>query len=215
MSLNYTQLYQAIQDYLQYSDPVFLSNLNLIIRQAEDRIYQSVQAPVNRKNATSTLVAGNQYVGAPTDMLSVASFAIISGTSYTFMLPREVGFIREAYPFPGTTGAPKVYAFFDQTSFILGPTPDTTYSVELNYHAKPTSITTSTTGTSWIGDNFESILLSACILEAYIFLKGDNDLITLYDTRYKEALSTFQLLGEGLDERDSFRSGSKRTEVNS
>lgn len=214
MSLNYTQLYQAIQDYLQYSDQVFLDNLDLIIRQAEDRIYQSVQAPVNRKNATSTLVSGNQYVGAPTDMLSVASFALISGSSYSFMLPREVSFIREAYPYPGTTGAPKSYALFNQTSFILGPTPDATYTVELNYHAKPESITTSITGTSWIGDNFESILLSACILEGYIFLKGDNDLITLYDTRYKEALSTFQLLGEGLDEQDSFRNGTKRMQVN-
>jgi hypothetical protein len=211
MSLNYSQLVSAIQDYLQYNDPVFVSNIDLIIRQSEDRIYQSVQAPVNRKNATSVLTSGNPYVGAPSDMLSVASFAVISASSYTFMLPREVSFIREAYPYPGTTGAPKVYAFFNQTSFIVGPTPDTTYSVELNYHAKPESITTA--GVSWIGNNFESILLSACILEAYIFLKGDADLIQLYDNRYKEALSTFQLLGEGLDERDSFRDGTKRMQV--
>jgi len=124
--------------------------------------------------------------------------------------------MREAYPSPTATGIPKCYALFDQTTFIFGPTPDASYGVELNYHAKPTSITdVGANGTTWISLNFESILLSACLLESYIFLKGDADLIQLYDNRYKEALSTFQLLGEGLDERDSFRNGTKRTQVNS
>ena len=215
MSLNYTQLVSAIEDYLQYNDSVFVSNIPVIVQQAEDRIYQSIQAPVERKNSIGALTAGNQYLGAPTGMLSVASFAVISGTTYTFLLPREVSFIREAYPSTASSGQglPKSYAFFDQTTFIVGPTPDASYSVELNYHAKPESIVTA--GTSWIGDNFESILLSGCLLEAYIFLKGDNDLIQLYDNRYKEALTTFQLLGEGLDERDSFRNGTKRTQVKS
>lgn len=215
MSLNYTQLVSAIEDYLQYNDPVFVSNIPVIVQQAEDRIYQSIQAPVERKNSTGALTAGNQYLGAPSDMLSVASFAVISGSTYTFMLPREVSFIREAYPSTASSGQglPKCYALFDQTTFIIGPTPDASYSLELNYHAKPASIVTA--GTSWIGDNFESILLSGCLLEAYIFLKGDSDLIQLYDNRYKEALTTFQLLGEGLDERDSFRNGTKRTQVKS
>lgn len=211
MSLNYTQLVSAIEDYLQYNDPVFVSNINVIIQQAEDRIYQSIQAPVERKNSIGALTINNQYLGAPSDMLSVASMAVIADGSYNFLLPREVSFMREAYPSPTATGLPKCYALFDQTTFIFGPTPDASYSVELNYHAKPDSIVTA--GTSWIGDNFESILLSACILEAYIFLKGDADLIQLYDNRYKEALSTFQLLGEGLDERDSFRNGTKRMQV--
>lgn len=211
MSLNYTQLVSAIEDYLQYNDPVFVSNIDVIIQQAEDRIYQSIQAPVERKNSIGALTINNQYLGAPSDMLSVASMAVISGGSYNFLLPREVSFMREAYPSPTATGLPKCYALFDQTTFIFGPTPDASYSVELNYHAKPESIVTA--GTSWIGDNFESILLSACMLEAYIFLKGDADLIQLYDNRYKEALSTFQLLGEGLDERDSFRNGTKRMQV--
>jgi hypothetical protein len=215
MSLTYTQLVSAIEDYLQYNDPVFVSNIPVIVQQAEDRIYQSIQAPVERKNSVGALTAGNQYLGAPADMLSVASFAVVSGSTYTFMLPREVSFIREAYPSTASSGRglPKSYALFDQTTFILGPTPDTSYSVELNYHAKPESIVTA--GTSWIGNNFESILLSGCLLEAYIFLKGDSDLIQLYDNRYKEALTTFQLLGEGLDERDSFRNGTKRTQVKS
>ena len=214
MSLTYTQLVSAVEDYLQYNDPVFVTNLPVIVQQAEDRIYQSVQAPVERKNSTGALTSANQYLGAPSDMLSVASFAVISGTDYTFLVPREVSFIREAFPSTAASGRglPKCYALFDQTTFIFGPTPDASYSVELNYHAKPTSIVTA--GTSWIGDNFESILLSACILEAYIFLKGDADLITLYDARYKDALSTFQLLGEGLDEQDSFRNGTKRMKVN-
>jgi hypothetical protein len=137
--------------------------------------------------------------------------SVVSGGEYTFLLPREVSFMREAYPSPTATGLPKCYALFDQTTFIFGPTPNASYAVELNYHAKPDSIVDA--GTSWIGDNFESILLSACLLEAYIFLKGDADLIQLYDNRYKEALSTFQLLGEGLDERDSFRNGTKRMQV--
>ena len=214
MSLTYTQLVSAIEDYLQYNDAVFQNNINVIIRQAEDRIYQSVQAPVERKNSTGNLTLGNQYLGAPSDMLSVASMSVVSGGEYTFLLPREVSFMREAYPSPTATGLPKCYALFDQTTFIFGPTPDASYSVELNYHAKPTSITdVGPNGTTWISLNFESILLSACLLEAYIFLKGDADLIQLYDNRYKEALSTFQLLGEGLDERDSFRNGSKRMQV--
>lgn len=211
MSLTYTQLVSAIEDYLQYNDPVFVQNIDVIIQQAEDRIYQSVQAPVERKNSTGALQSGNQYLGAPADMLSVASMSVVSGGEYTFLLPREVSFMREAYPSPTATGLPKCYALFDQTTFIFGPTPNASYSVELNYHAKPPSIVSA--GTSWIGNNFESILLSACILESYIFLKGDADLIQLYDNRYKEALSTFQLLGEGLDERDSFRNGTKRMQV--
>ncbi len=216
MSLTYTQLVSAIEDYLQYNDAVFQNNIDVIIRQAEDRIYQSVQAPVERKNSTGNLTLGNQYLGAPSDMLSVASMSVVSGGEYTFLLPREVSFMREAYPSPTATGLPKCYALFDQTTFIFGPTPDASYAVELNYHAKPTSITdVGPNGTTWISLNFESILLSACLLEAYIFLKGDADLIQLYDNRYKEALSTFQLLGEGLDERDSFRNGSKRMQVNS
>lgn len=214
MALNYSQLVSAIEDYLQYNDQVFVDNLPVIIQQAEDRIYQSVQAPVERKNSIGALTAANQYLGAPPDMLSVASFAVLSGNDYTFLVPREVSFIREAYPSVAAAGRglPKCYALFDQTTFIFGPTPDASYTVELNYHAKPASIVTA--GTSWIGDNFESILLSACILEAYIFLKGDADLIALYDARYKDALSTFQLLGEGLDEQDSFRNGTKRMKVN-
>lgn len=211
MSLNYAQLVSAIEDYLQYNDQVFVDNLPVIIQQAEDRIYQSIQAPVERKNSIGSLTINNQYLGAPPDMLSIASMAVISNGSYTFLLPREVSFMREAYPSPTATGLPKCYALFDQTTFIFGPTPDASYDVELNYHAKPDSIVSA--GTSWIGDNFESILLSACLLEAYIFLKGDADLIQLYDNRYKEALSTFQLLGEGLDERDSFRNGTKRMQV--
>ena len=211
MSLNYTQLVSAIEDYLQYNDAVFTNNIDVIIQQAEDRIYQSVQAPVERKNSTGNLTSGNQYLGAPPDMLSVASMSVVSGGEYTFLLPREVSFMREAYPSPTATGLPKCYALFDQTTFIFGPTPNASYAVELNYHAEPHSIVDA--GTSWIGDNFESILLSACLLEAYIFLKGDADLIQLYDNRYKEALSTFQLLGEGLDERDSFRNGTKRMQV--
>ena len=214
MALTYSQLVSAVESYLQYNDPVFVENLPVIVQQAEDRIYQSVQAPVERKNSIGALTAANQYLGAPSDMLSVASMAVISGNDYTFLVPREVSFIREAYPSTASSGRglPKCYALFDQTTFIFGPTPDISYSVELNYHAKPESIVTA--GTSWIGDNFESILLSACILEAYIFLKGDADLIALYDARYKDALSTFQLLGEGLDEQDSFRNGTKRMKVN-
>ncbi len=221
MSLTYGQLKAAIEDYLQYNDATFVDNLPVIIRQAEDRIYQSVQAPVERKNSTGVVVSSNPYLAVPTDMLSVASMAVISGSSYSFLMPREVSYMREAYPSSSTTGLPKAYALFDQNTFIFGPTPDQTYQVELNYHAKPTSITQGGSNNpvdpddavTWISQNFESVLLSACILEAYIFLKGDADLIQLYDNRYKEALVTFQLLGEGLDERDSYRNGTKRMQV--
>jgi hypothetical protein len=222
MSLTYSQLVAAIEDYLQYNDPVFVANLPVIIQQAEDRIYQSVQDPVERKNSTGNLTQSNQYLGTPSDMLSVASFSVVNPTTgaYTFLLPREVSFIREAYPNPSTTSEPKFYAFFDQNTFIIAPTPNANYAVELNYHAKPASIvqysgnTIVGTTTTFISQNCESVLLSACILESYIFLKGDADLIALYDARYKDALAAFQFLGEGLDEQDSFRNGTKRMKVN-
>lgn len=212
--MNYTQLTQALQDYLETSETSFVSNIPTFVRQAEERIYRSVQIPELRKNATATLTSGNQYLARPSDFLSVFSIAVIDGDGgYTYLYDKDVNFIREAYPNPTTTGVPKYYAQFDgdqtgvtQGNFILGPTPNAAYTVELHYYYDPPSIVD--TGTSWLGDNAEAALLYGSIVEAYSYLKGEADMLQLYSTRYAEAMQ--QLFGIDIrSKRDDYRDGVK------
>jgi hypothetical protein len=171
---------------------------------------------------TGSVTVGNKYLSSPQDFLAPYSLAVISSTGdYTFLLNKDVNFIREAYPNPTSTGIPKYYALFGPTisaslpttelSFILGPTPDTTYSVELHYFYYPESITTATT--TWVGDNFDSVLLYGSLVEAYTYLKGEPDLIALYDGKYKEALALAKRLGDGMERQDAYRSGQYRQQV--
>jgi hypothetical protein len=227
--MNYSELSSAIQTYTENNFPTITladsstvsptAQINRFIQQAEQRIYNTVQFPFLRKNVTGTVTANNKYLSCPDDYLSSYSLAIFSGSGpYTFLLNKDVNFMREAYPTPTDTGTPKYYALFGPTvsgstisnelSFILGPTPDATYSAELHYYYFPESITTA--GTTWLGDNFDTVLLYGSLVEAYTFMKGEQDLVVLYDTKYKEALALAKRLGDGLERSDAYRSGQYR-----
>ena len=209
--MNYTQLTAALQDYLETSETSFVSNIPTFVRQAEERIYRSVQIPELRKNATAAMTAGNQYLARPSDFLSVFSLAVIDGSgNYSYLYDKDVNFIREAYPSASTQGLPKYYAQFNgdqvgtEGNFSLGPTPNSAYATELHYDYDPPSIVD--TGTSWLGDNAETALLYGSLVEAYTYLKGDADMLQLYTNRYMEAMA--QLFGIDLrSKRDDYRDG--------
>jgi hypothetical protein len=210
--MNYAELTQALQDYLETTETSFVANIPMFVKQAEERIYRSVQIPELRKNATGILTSGVPYLARPSDFLSVFSLAVIEADGdYVYLYDKDVNFIREAYPRASTTGVPKYYAQFDgdqtgvsEGNFILGPTPNANYSVELHYYYDPPSI--STTSTSWLGENAESALLYGSLVEAYSYLKGDGDMLQLYTGRYNEAM--MQLFGIDLrSKRDDYRDG--------
>ena len=206
--MNYTELKQAIQDYTENTETTFVNNLDDFIKQAEQRIYNEVQIPYLRKNVTGAATASNKYLQTPTDFLASYSMAaILADGSYEYMLNKDVNWMREAYPDPATTGTPKYYALFDDDTFIMAPTPSTALSIELHYYYYPESITVASSGTTWLGDNYEQTLLYGSLLEAYTFMKGDADLITLYKGRYDEAMKQLKMLGDGKDRRDAYRSG--------
>ena len=232
--MNYTELYNTIQSYTENQFPdVYLASgstvstttqINTFITQAEQRIYNSVQFPSLRKNATGVTSTGNKYLSCPGDFLSSYSLAVINTDgSYEYLLNKDVNFIRQAYPQPTDTGVPKYYALFGPTtsndpspvitnelSFILGPTPGAVYTVELHYYYYPTSITTAASGQTWLGDNFDSVLLYGSLVEAYTFMKGEVDIIAGYNQKYMEALALAQRLGDGLERSDAYRSGQYR-----
>jgi hypothetical protein len=227
--LNYAQLIAAIQGYSENTFPATAGSfsstdqLNTFIKQAEQRIYNSIQFPPIRKNVTGTTTTNNKYLSSPGDFLSVFSMAVIDPTTgaYDFLLNKDVNFIREAFPTPTSTGKPEYYALFGPTttnntppvitneiSFILGPTPNAAYDIELQYYFYPESIVTAST--TWLGDNFDSVLLYASLLEAAAFMKSDLDTIKNYTDRYNEALLLAKRLGDGLERSDAYRSGQFR-----
>ncbi len=224
--MNYTELVTAIQDYAENSFDYATSPsvLNRFIQQAEQRIYNSVQFPSLRKNVTGITTANNKYLSAPTDFLSVYSLAVVDASgNYEYLLNKDVNFIRQAYPSPNDTAIPKYYALFgptttgganpvltDELSIILGPTPDAQYTVELHYFFYPESITVAADGQTWLGDNFDSVLLYGSLVEAYTYMKGEPDMMALYDGKYKEALALAKRLGDGLERSDAYRNGQYR-----
>jgi len=303
--MNYVQLYQAIQDYSENTESLFVANISTFVKEAEDRIYNSVQIPSLRKNVTGTLTASNQYLSCPNDYLSTYSLAVIDNGSYIYLLNKDVNFIREAYPTATATGTPKYYALFgsqyanpNELSFIMGPTPDSNYGAELHYFYYPVSIvqgaisdgsittagslynngtynnipltggsgsgatanitisgqvitsitiknpgnfyvvgdtlsfsniyTASTgsgfvytltaidnpTGTSWLGDNYDPVLLYGAMREAMLFMKGEQDLVAYYENKYMEALQQLNRLGTGLERGDAYRDGQAKIKVN-
>jgi hypothetical protein len=219
--MNYAALVTAISDYTENTFPTV--DMNTFITQAEQRIYNTVQFPSIRKNVTGTVTANNKYLSCPDDFLSTYSLAVITAAgAYEYLLNKDVNFIREAYPTPTETSTPKYYALFGPTttvgppplpttelSFILGPTPDATYAVELHYYYYPESITTAVN--TWLGDNFDSVLLYGSLVEAYTYMKGEADIVALYEGKYKEALMLAKRLGDGLERSDAYRSGQYRT----
>jgi hypothetical protein len=217
--MNYTQLTAAICDYTQNFDQDFIDNIPVFVQQAEQRIYNTVQFPSLRRNVTGTASVANKYLACPSDFLAVYSMAVIDATgSYEYLLNKDVNFIRQAYPNPTSLAIPKYYALFgpsffnsDELTFILGPTPDAQYTIELHYFYYPESITTTTT--SWLGDNFDSVLLYGSLVEAVTFMKGEVDMVALYDGKYKEALALAKRLGDGMERQDAYRSGQYRQAV--
>lgn len=225
--MNYAALVADIQNYTEntFDYSTTPSIINTFITQSEQRIYNTVQFPSLRKNVTGAVSTSNKYLSCPDDFLSVYSMAVVDASgNYEYLLNKDVSFIRQAYPNPTTSvGIPKYYALFGPTttsgspptptnelSFILGPTPDAAYSVELHYYYYPTSITTASGGTTWLGDNFDTVLLYGSLVEAYTYMKGEADMLSLYAQRYGEALSQAKRLGDGLERSDAYRSGQAR-----
>jgi hypothetical protein len=238
--MTYNELFIAVKNYLQNDFPTNTwtdvagtgvttsdgtNQINFFITQAEERIYNTVQIPALRKNVTGVTTDGNKYLSCPSDFLSVFSMAVIDGTgNYEYLLNKDVNFIRAAYPNPTTEGLPKYYALFgptvvssiitDELSFILGPTPDAAYNVELHYYYYPESITVAGDGRTWLGDSYSPVLLYSTLVEAYTFLKGEQDMIAQYEKKYQEALGQLNRLGTGLERGDAYRDGQAKIKVN-
>ena len=218
--MTYDELVTAVQD---YCENVFSTvDMDTFIRQAEQRIYNVAQPANQRKNVTGTLTAGNKYLQCPVDFLSVFSLAIYpaAGGSYEYLLDKDVNFIRQAYPNPATTGKPKHYAIFgprsdnaDELTLILGPTPDLAYNAELHYYAYPESIVDAADGRTWLGDNFDSVLLYGTMNEALTYMKGEVEMVKLYQERYVQAIALYKNLADGKQRGDAYRNGQVRTAV--
>ena len=207
--MNYADLKTNIQDICEttFTD----DELALFTQQAEQKIYNAVQIPALRNNQTANLTSGNKYLTLPTDFIWAYSLAIISSSDYVYLLNKDVNFIRDAYPNPATTGIPKHYAYFTDTSLIVGPTPNAAFDVEFHYGYYPESIVTA--GTSWLGNDFDSALLNGALVEAIRFMKGEADMITLYQQMYMEALTLLGALGDNKLREDMYRSGQYKMEV--
>jgi hypothetical protein len=224
--MNYTQLFETIKGYVENDFPstqftdsaggtgTFTSKeqIDTFIQQAEQRIFNSVQFPNFRKNQTGVLSPTNPYLEAPPDFLASYSLAVITNDSYEYLLNKDVNYIRAAYPNPTVEGIPRYYAQFDDNTFILGPTPDAAYTVEMHYFFYPESIVTAST--TWLGDNFDSALLYGSLVEAYTYMKGEADIVAAYNKRYEEAMILAKRLGDGMERRDAYRSGQVRMTVN-
>jgi len=215
--MNYTQLVAAVSNYTE--NTFTTTEMNTFIQQAEQRIYNSVQFPSLRRNVTGVMTTSNKYLQCPADFLAVYALAVINASGeYEYLLNKDVNFIRQAYPQPTDTGIPKYYALFGPRSdnaaeltFILGPTPDAAYNSELHYFFYPESIVTATN--TWLGDNFDTVLLYGTLVEAYTFMKGEPDMLGLYDGKYKEALALAKRLGDGLERGDAYRDGQTKLRV--
>jgi len=230
--MTYTELIAAIENYAENTEANFVAEIPTFVTQAEQRIYNSVQFPSLRKNMKGVMQTNNKYLSAPDDFLAVYSLAVVTDVTgndldtgtYEYLLNKDVNFIRQAYPTPNDTGVPRYYALFgpkvvggaitDELSFIVGPTPDANYHVELHYYYYPESITTAADGRTWLGDNFDTVLLYGSLVEAYTYMKGESDMMQLYNQKYMEALALAKRLGDGMERQDAYRSGQFRQKVN-
>ena len=221
--MTYAELLAEIQNYTQNYESQFVATIPTFVEQAEERIYNSVQIPALRRNVTGVTFPGNKYLSCPSDFLSSFSMAVIDGSgNYEYLLNKDVNFMRASYPNPNVQGLPKYYALFGPTvvgvtitnelSFILAPTPDDDYTVELHYYYYPQSIVTA--GTSWLGDNYSPVLLYGSLVEAYTYMKGEADIMAFYQKKYEEALGQLNRLGTGLERGDAYRDGQAKIKVN-
>lgn len=209
--MTYAELTAAIKDYCQNTETNFVAAIPTFIKQAEQRIYRAVNLPVNRKNVAGTITSGNQYLTMPTDFLVPLSLSITSSSNQIFLLNKDANFIRATYPNASTTGIPKYYGVFTSTTFIIGPTPNSNFTTELHYYYQPASIVD--TSPSWLGTNADTVLLYGALVEAYTYMKGEADLMQLYQQRYQEALGLLKLQAEGRMTVDEYRNGTLRVPV--
>ncbi|MFM2134419.1 MAG: hypothetical protein RL156_1700 [Bacteroidota bacterium] len=216
--MNYSELVTAVSDYCE--NTFNTTDMNTMIRQAEQRIYNTVQLANLRKNVQGNFTANNKYLAAPNDFLSVYSIAVIDGSgNFSYLLNKDVNFIREAYPSPTSTGLPRHYALFgpdsssvNELTFIVGPTPNASYTTELHYYYYPESIVTA--NTTWLGDNFDSVLLNGVMVEAIRYMKGEPDMVKLYQDMYLQSIALLKNLGDGKQRQDAYRDGQVRVQVN-
>ena len=209
MSFTYAQLKQALQDYTDNNETTFVNNLPLFIRQAEERILKSIQLNLFRKNVTASATSSNPYLAVPSDFLAPFSLSYAGADGdKVFVEFKDVSFVQTYTPDPTTEGAPKYYAQFDLDNFLLGPTPDTTYTMQLHYMYRPASLTAGAEdGTTWLSINAEMALLYGALIEAYIFMKGEQDVMAAYNQRFQEAMTGVKLLGEAKETTDQYRTG--------
>jgi len=213
MSFTYDQLKQAIQDYTENTETTFVNNLDIFIENAEERILKSVNLEVFRKNQSGNLTASTEYLSAPTDFLSPYSLSITKNGSKEFLSFKDVNFVQSFAPNPSTTGVPRYYALFDVDNFIVGPTPDDSYDVEIHYFYRPASLTAGAgSGTTWLSENTPVALLYGSLIEAYTFMKGEQDLVQNYTQRFIEALNRVKNLGEAQETNDDYRRGVMRVQ---
>jgi len=223
--VTYVELVANIKSYTENYETEFAASIPVFVTQAETRIYNTVQIPPLRKNVTGLVSANNKYLSCPLDFLSVFSFAVIDATGrFEYLLNKDVNFMRAAYPNPSTTGLPQYYALFgptvassvisDELSFIVAPTPDAQYNVELHYYYYPESITVAADGRSWLGDNYDPVLLYGALVEAYTYMKGEQDMMAYYQKKFDDALMQLNRLGTGLERGDAYRDGQAKIKVN-
>jgi hypothetical protein len=223
--VTYVELVANIKSYTENYETEFAASIPVFVTQAETRIYNTVQIPPLRKNVTGLVSTNNKYLSCPLDFLSVFSFAVIDATGrFEYLLNKDVNFMRAAYPNPSTTGLPQYYALFgptvassvisDELSFIVAPTPDAQYNVELHYYYYPESITVAADGRTWLGDNYDPVLLYGSLVEAYTYMKGEQDMMAYYQKKFDDALMQLNRLGTGLERGDAYRDGQAKIKVN-
>ena len=223
--MTYVELVANIKSYTENYETEFAASIPVFVTQAETRIYNSVQIPALRKNVTGLVSTNNKYLSCPIDFLSVFSLAVIDADGrFEYLLNKDVNFMRAAYPTPTTTGLPQYYALFgptvasgvvsDELSFIVAPTPDAQYDVELHYYYYPQSITVAADGRTWLGDNYDPVLLYGSLVEAYTYMKGEQDMMAYYEKKYQDAMMQLNRLGTGLERGDAYRDGQAKIKVN-
>ena len=207
MSFTFATLKTAIQDYTDNAETTFVTNLPNFIKAAEDRIFESVDLEYFRKNVTSAMTASDQFLSVPEDLLAVFSLQITTSGSESFLLQKDVNYLREYTPNASTTGVPKYYAVFSVEHFLIAPTPNAAYTVELHYYHRPTSLVDSGSDTTWISANAPNVLLYGALFEAYTFMKGEQDIIAIYEKRFMDGLARLKDLGEARENYDAYRTG--------
>ena len=212
MSYTNTTLTQAIKDYTENDETTFTTNIPNFIKNAEERILKLVELDYFRKNVTGTLTTGNKFLAVPDDYLGSIAISIINSNEHDFLLFKDVNFVQQYAPNPNTTGVPKYYALFDINNFIISPTPNSNYSIELHYYYRPVSITATGDGTTWLGTNAPAALLYGSLYESYVFMKGDADILQMYTDRFNEAIIRLKNYGEGFENTDAYRTGLRRVQ---